>query len=187
MATRASDYRRIMEFIETKLKGAFLIRLEKIEDQRGFFARAWCRDEFAKLGLKPDMLQLNLGFSRKKGTLRGLHFQEHPHAEVKVIRCTRGAIFDVIVDLRPESATCGQWFGAELTADNALMLYAPEGFAHGYQTLLDETEMYYLTSAPYAASASRGVRYNDARLGIKWRLPVSIISEADQKWPDYRP
>jgi dTDP-4-dehydrorhamnose 3,5-epimerase len=150
-----------MEFIEIALKGAFLIRLRKIEDSRGFFARGWCRDELAQQGLRGDMVQLNVGFSHKKGTVRGLHYQAPPHQEAKLARCTRGAIFDVIVDLRVDSPTHARWFGAELTAENALMLYAPEGFAHGYQTLADDTEAYYLTSATYAPSAARGVRYNE--------------------------
>ena len=128
------------------------------------------RDELAKHGLTPNMAQLNVGFSHKQGTIRGLHYQVPPHAEAKFVRCTRGAIFDVIVDLRRDSPTRGQWFGAELTADNALMLYAPEGFAHGYQTLADDTEAYYLTSACYAPAAARGVRYNEPAFGIAWPL-----------------
>lgn len=176
-----------MEFTETNLKGAFLLRLRKIEDHRGFFARGWCRDEFAKHGLNPNMLQLNIGFSHKRGTVRGLHYQEAPHAEAKFVRCTRGALFDVIVDLRADSPTRGQWAGFELTADNGQMVYAPEGFAHGYQTLADETDMYYLTSAQYAAAAARGLRYNDPALGITWPIPISVISEPDQKWPDFAP
>ena len=174
-----------MEFTETKLKGAFLIGLQKIEDHRGFFARGWCRDEFATHGLNPDMVQLNVGFSHKKGTLRGLHYQDPPHQEAKLVRCTRGAIFDVIVDLRSGSPTRGQWFGAELTAENALMMYAPEGFAHGYQTLTDDTETYYFTSGYYAAPAAKGVRYNEPAFGISWPLPVAVISDADERWPDY--
>ena len=174
-----------MEFTETKLQGAFLITMKKIEDDRGFFARGWCRDEFTKHGLNPNMVQLNVGFSYKKGTLRGLHYQDPPHQEAKFVRCTRGAIFDVIVDLRPGSPTRGQWLGAELTPENALMLYAPEGFAHGYQTLADDTEMYYLTSGFYVASAARGVRYNEPAFGISWPLPIAVISEADQNWPDW--
>jgi dTDP-4-dehydrorhamnose 3,5-epimerase len=175
-----------MEFTETRLKGAFVVRLKKIEDQRGYFARGWCREEFAKRGLKANMVQLNTGFSYKKGTIRGMHYQEAPHAEAKFVRCTRGAIFDVIVDLRLDSPTRGQWFGAELTQDNGVMLYAPEGFAHGYQTLTDDADMYYMTSAPYASGAAKGVRYNDPAFGIQWPVPVSVISGQDEKWPDYR-
>ena len=176
-----------MEFTETKLKGVYLVQLKKIEDARGHFARAWCRDTFAKHGLNPNMLQLNTGFSHKQGTVRGMHHQEVPHAEAKFVRCTRGSIFDVAVDLRAGSPTRGQWFGAELTADNGRMLYVPEGFAHGYQTLVDGAEMYYLTSAPYAAGSARGVRYNDPAFGIQWPLPASIVSEPDQKWADFKP
>jgi dTDP-4-dehydrorhamnose 3,5-epimerase len=174
-----------MDFSEAPLKGAFLIRLRKIADHRGYFARGWCRDELAQQGLNPDMVQLNVGFSHTKGTIRGLHFQRPPHQEAKLVRCTRGAIFDVIVDLRPDSPTRGQWFGAELTAENSEMMYAPEGFAHGYQTLSDDTEAYYMTSAPYAPAAATGVRYNDPAFGIAWPLPVTVISEPDQRWPDY--
>lgn len=175
-----------MEFAETRLKGAFIVSVKRIIDDRGYFGRAWCRDEFAKHGLNPNMTQLNVGFSHEKGTVRGMHYQEAPHAEAKFIRCTRGAIFDVVIDLRKGSPTQGQWLGVELAADDGKMLYAPEGFAHGYQTLADGTEMYYLTSAPYAAGSARGVRYNDPAFGIGWPLPLSVISEADQKWPDYK-
>jgi dTDP-4-dehydrorhamnose 3,5-epimerase len=175
-----------MNFVETTLKGAYLVHPKRIADDRGFFARAWCRDEFASHGLNPNMVQLNVAASPRKGTLRGLHHQHAPHAEAKFVRCTQGAIFDVIVDLRADSPTRGQWFGTELTAGNGIMLYAPEGFAHGYQTLSDDTEMYYLTSAPYSATAAGGVRYNDEGFGIEWPLPVAVISEADRSWPDYR-
>jgi dTDP-4-dehydrorhamnose 3,5-epimerase len=174
-----------MEFTETKLKGAFVVSMKQIQDDRGFFARAWCRDEFAAHGLNPDMVQLNVGYSHVKGTLRGLHFQEAPHAEAKFVRCTSGAIYDVIVDLRPDSPTWRQSFGLELSAENRLMLYAPEGFAHGYQTLTDMAEIYYMTSTPYAAQSARGVRYNDPAFGVVWPLPVSVISQPDQNWPDY--
>jgi dTDP-4-dehydrorhamnose 3,5-epimerase len=174
-----------MEFNETSLDGAFLVRVARIADQRGFFGRGFCRDEFEKHGLNPHIAQLNVGFSHKKGTLRGLHFQEPPHEEAKFVRCTRGALFDVIVDLRAGSPTRGKWFGAELTQDNGVMMYLPEGFAHGYQTLADDTEMYYTTSAPYAAAAARGARYDDPTFGIRWPLSVASISDADASWPDY--
>jgi dTDP-4-dehydrorhamnose 3,5-epimerase len=174
-----------MKFTETKLKGAFLVGITKIADHRGFFARGFCRDELAAHGLNPNMVQLNIGFSHKLGTLRGLHYQDPPHQEAKFIRCTRGALFDVIVDLRPDSPTRGQWFGAELTQENGVMMYAPEGFAHGYQTLSDDTEMYYLTTTPYAATAARGVRHSDPAFGISWPLPVAVISDPDASWPDY--
>ena len=175
-----------MEFIETNLKGAFVVRIKKIEDERGYFARAWCREEFLQHGLIPQMVQLNVGSSHRRGTVRGLHYQLAPHAEAKFIRCTRGAIYDVIVDLREGSPTVGRWYGIELTPDNGLMLYGPEGFAHGYQTLQDDTEMYYMTSALFAPAAARGVRYNDPAFGITWPLSISFISAADRSWPDFQ-
>ena len=174
-----------MEFIETGLKGAYQVRLKKIEDDRGHFARAWCREEFQQHGLIPNMVQLNVGFSHRQGTVRGMHYQLPPHAEAKFIRCTRGAIYDVIIDLRGGSSTFGKWHGLELTADNGLMLYAPEGFAHGYQTLQDNSEMYYMTSAPYAPAAARGVRHDDPAFAVKWPLAVGVISAADRAWPDF--
>lgn len=174
-----------MEFTETKLAGAFLVSMKQIEDHRGYFARGWCRDEFAAHGLIPAMVQLNTGFSRARGTVRGMHYQGAPHQEAKFMRCTRGAIYDVIVDLRPDSPTHRQWIGVELTAGNGVMLYAPEGFAHGYQTLTGEAEMYYMTTAPYAPGAATGVRYDDPVFGIAWPLPVSVISSQDQNWPEY--
>lgn len=176
-----------MEFEPTRLAGAYLVRQKKLVDARGFFARVWCSEEFRQHGLDPTIVQINTGLSHKAGTLRGMHYQEAPHAEAKFVRCTRGAIFDVVVDLRPDSSTRGQWVGYELTAENGLMLYAPEGFAHGYQTLCDDSEMYYTTTALYAGSAARGVRFDDPAFGIAWPLPVSVISDADRGWPDYRP
>ena len=176
-----------MDFVETKLTGCFLVQVKKIVDQRGYFGRGFCRDEFTRNHLNPNVTQLNIGFSTQRGTLRGMHYQEMPHAEAKLVRCTRGSIFDVVIDLRSESPTAGQWFGVELTAESGLMLYAPEGFAHGYQTLADETEIYYLTSSPYAAAAARGVRYDDPAFAIEWPLPATVISDADRNWPDFRP
>ena len=175
-----------MEFKETNLKGAWVLRLKKIEDERGYFARGWCREEFMQHGLNAQMVQLNVGFSNRRGTMRGLHYQLAPHTEAKFIRCTRGAIYDVIIDLREGSPTLGRWYGVELTPDSGLMLYAPEGFAHGYQTLLDDSEMYYMTSAMYAPAAARGVRYNDPAFAITWPLAVSTISSADSSWSDFR-
>jgi dTDP-4-dehydrorhamnose 3,5-epimerase len=175
-----------MEFTETTLKGAYVVRLRKIEDDRGYFARAWCREEFLQHGLNPAMVQLNVGFSHRRGTVRGMHYQLAPHAEAKFIRCTRGAIYDVIIDFREGSPTFGQWYGQELAPDNGLMLYAPEGFAHGYQTLQNDSEMYYFASAAYAPAAARGVRYDDPIVGIKWPLPVSLISSADRNWPGFQ-
>ena len=175
-----------MQFTETRLKGAYVVRLEKIEDERGHFARAWCQQEFLEHGLNPRMVQLNVGFSHRRGTIRGMHYQILPHAEAKFIRCTRGAIYDVIIDLRKESSTVRQWYGMELSSENGLMLYAPEGFAHGYQTLREDTETYYMTSAAYAPASARGVRYDDPLFGVHWPLPASVISATDRAWPDYR-
>jgi dTDP-4-dehydrorhamnose 3,5-epimerase len=175
-----------MDFTETPLRGAFLVRARKIEDHRGFFARAWCGEEFAQHGLNPNVRQINAASSHTKGTLRGLHYQEEPHAEAKFVWCTRGAIYDVIVDLRRNSTTCGQWFATELTADGGTMLYAPEGFGHGYQTLTPDADVYYLTTAPYAPHAASGVRYDDRVLNIEWPLDVTEISDTDRQWPDYR-
>ena len=141
-----------MQFTPTTLQGVFVIDLKKITDDRGFFARAWCRDTLAAQGLNPNQTQLNVGYSHKKGTLRGMHYQKAPHAEVKIVRCTRGAVFDVAVDLREGSATRGQWFGVELSAENGKQLYIPEGFAHGYQTLVDASEIEYSTTHVYAAA-----------------------------------
>jgi len=176
-----------MEFIETRLKGAFVVRLKRIEDQRGFFARGFCHDEFLAHGLNANMQQLNIGFSHLKGTVRGLHYQKAPHQEAKFVRCTSGAIYDVAVDLRPDSPTRGEWVGLELTAGNGTMLYAPEGFAHGYQALTDGAEMYYMTSVPYAPGAGAGVRFDDPALRIDWPLAVSVVSDQDRTWPNYVP
>lgn len=176
-----------MEFEETKLAGAYLVRQKRIQDARGFFARVFCVEEFRQHGLEPSILQINTGMSPRAGTLRGMHYQIAPHAEVKFIRCTRGAIFDVLVDLREDSPTQGQWVGYELRAEDGLMLYAPRGFAHGYQTLRDDSEMEYTTSAMYSGASARGVRFDDPAFGIAWPLPVSVISDADRGWADYAP
>lgn len=176
-----------MIFLETELPGAFAIDLERRDDERGFFARAWCEEEFRDNGLSTRVVQCNVAFNHTRGTLRGMHFQEAPHAEVKVIRCTRGGIFDVIIDLRPESETFTRWIGVELTDDNRRMLYVPAGFAHGYQTLEDDTETFYQVSEFYAPHAEGGVRWNDPAFGIDWPLEVTIVSEKDTRWPDFQP
>ena len=150
-----------MIFTETRLKGAFIIELERIEDRRGFFARALCKKEFEAHGLNSRMVQCNLSFNKKRCTIRGLHYQIAPHEEAKLLRCTRGAIYDVIIDLRPESPTYLEWIGVELTVDNHKMLYVPENFAHGYQTLRDNTEVFYPVSQFYSARSARGVRWDD--------------------------
>ena len=176
-----------MIFTPTKLKDAFIIDLDRREDNRGFFARAWCQNEFTENGLNPRLVQCNLSFNDHRGTLRGMHYQVTPHEEVKVVRCTRGAIFDVIIDLRPDSPTYMEWLGVELTADNRKMLYVPEGFAHGYQTLEDATETFYQVSEFYTPGAESGIRWNDPAFRIEWpEVESRLMSEKDQSWPDYR-
>lgn len=172
-----------MNFTATALPGVVRIGLSRIVDDRGYFARGWCAAEFAAHGLNPRALQLNIGFSHRRGTLRGLHYQAAPHAEAKFVRCTRGAVFDVAVDLRPDSPTFCQWLGVELSADNGEMLGVPEGCAHGYQTLTDDAEIHYLTSEPYHAGAARGLRFDDPAFAVTWPLPVAAISAADLAWP----
>jgi dTDP-4-dehydrorhamnose 3,5-epimerase len=171
-----------MIFTETKLKGAYTIDLERREDSRGFFARAFCQNEFAAHGLKTLIAQANVAFNHVKGTLRGMHFQFPPAAETKLGRCTRGAILDIIVDLRPESPTYLQHIEVELSEDNNRALYVPERFAHGYQVLRDKTETSYQVGEFYTPNAESGLMYNDPRLGLKWPLPVAVISEKDQKF-----
>ena len=172
-----------MIFFETSLEGAFIVDLEPRGDERGFFARAFCRREFEARGLKPAVAQANVSFSRDRGTLRGLHFQFPPAAETKFVRCTRGALLDVIVDLRPESPTYLQHVAVELTAANRRAVYVPERFAHSFQTLEDDTEAMYQVGEFYAPSEESGLRYSDPRLGIAWPLPVTTISEKDGRWP----
>ena len=175
-----------MIFTETKLKGAFTIDLERMEDERGFFARAFCQDEFRDHGLKPLIAQTNIASNARKGTLRGMHFQYPPAAESKLVRCTRGAILDVIADLRPESPTYLEHISVELNEDNITALYVPERFAHGYQTLLDNTHASYQMGEFYTPNAGGGLRYDDPRLGIKWPLPVSVMSPKDQAFRPLR-
>jgi dTDP-4-dehydrorhamnose 3,5-epimerase len=175
-----------MIFEQTKLKGAFVIRIERQEDERGFFARAWCQKEFEAHGLRPRFVQANLAASRKRGTLRGMHYQVSPYQEAKLIRCTKGAVYDVIIDLRPDSDTYMGWFGAELSMVNHKMLYVPENFAHGYQTLEDNTEVFYQVSEFYSPEHEKGLRWNDPAFDIKWpHTDNLVISEKDQNWPDY--
>jgi dTDP-4-dehydrorhamnose 3,5-epimerase len=175
-----------MIFFPTPLEGAYTVELEPRGDSRGFFARAWCRREFEDRGLSSHVEQCNLSFNAHKGTLRGMHYQGPPHGEVKLIRCTRGAIWDAIIDLRSDSPTYKQWYGVELTSENRLMLYVPEGFAHGYQTLVDETETFYQVSAAYAPESEGGVRWNDPAFAIEWPTERNrTISEKDSAWPDF--
>lgn len=172
-----------MKFLETNLKDAYLIELEPRGDDRGFFARTMCRDEFAKAGLNSEFVQQNTSFSVHRGTLRGLHYQKPPHGEDKLVRCLQGAIVDVIVDIRKDSPTYMQHQMFELTSRNRLQLYVPKGFAHSFMTLEDNVEVSYLVTAAYAPGSEDGLRYNDEQLGIDWPLPVSVISEKDNAWP----
>jgi dTDP-4-dehydrorhamnose 3,5-epimerase len=174
-----------MKFTPLNLKGAYLIALEPRSDARGTFARAFCAREFAEMGLEAAYVQENISSNVRAGTLRGMHFQRAPHAEVKLVRCIHGAIFDAIVDLREESSTFAKSFGAELSVENGLMLYVPAGFAHGYQALSDGATAHYLVSAYYEPSAEGGVRYDDRNFGIDWPMPVSHISERDAAWPQF--
>jgi dTDP-4-dehydrorhamnose 3,5-epimerase len=172
-----------MIFTETALKDAFIVTPEIIEDERGLFARLWQDNEFVRQGLKARVVETNSSFNKWRGTLRGMHFQIAPHQEAKLVRCTAGAIYDVIVDLREESPTFRHWIAVELTSSNRLMLYIPEGLAHGYQTLEDNTEVAYQMSEYYHPESARGVRWNDPAFGFKWPLQVSMISERDRAHP----
>jgi dTDP-4-dehydrorhamnose 3,5-epimerase len=172
-----------MEFIKTSLADAMLIDIRKLADDRGYFARTFCAEEFGKAGLETRFPQSNHSHNVHAGTLRGMHFQRAPHGEVKVVRCVRGALHDVIIDLRPESPTWRRWEGFDLTAENGRMLYVPAGFAHGFQTLQDDTDASYLVSHPYTPGAEGGVRFDDPAFGIAWPLPVGTISEKDAAWP----
>lgn len=172
-----------MIFRETNLKGVFIIEPEIIEDERGFFACSWTADEFEKQGLNPRLVQCNISFNSRSGTVRGMHFQNKPHEEAKLVRCTQGAIYDVAVDLRKDSPTKYRWVGAELSADNHRMFYIPEGFAHGYQTLADSTEIFYQMSEYYHPESAGGVRWNDPALNLKWPLPLTVIADRDANYP----
>ncbi len=174
-----------MRFDQTKLSGAWLIEAAPMHDSRGFFGRTFCAREYEERGLATRFVQHSTSFSATKGTLRGMHFQRAPHGEVKVVRCLSGAIWDVIIDLRPQSPTYRQWQGFELTAENHRQLYVPEGFAHGFQTLCEDTQVGYLISAFYAAQAADGVRHDDPEFAIPWPLPLSEISEKDRSWLDF--
>jgi dTDP-4-dehydrorhamnose 3,5-epimerase len=174
-----------MQFEPVSLQDAWLITTKRYEDERGYFVQLWDETECARHGLPTRLALLNSSYNRKRGTLRGMHFQNPPHAQAKVVRCVRGAIYDVIIDLRPESPTYLRWEGVTLTADNGAMLYVPAGFAHGFQTLEPDTEIMYQVDAPYAPQAEGGVRYDDAAFRIAWPLEVTSISEKDLRWPPY--
>ena len=174
-----------MRITETPLTGAVIIDPEPIHDERGFFARTWAPDLFEQRGLDPTVVQCNLSWNKTKGTLRGMHFQTEPYAEVKIVRCTRGRFLDVIIDLRLESPTFCQPFSIELSAESRRMLYIPKGFAHGYITLEDDVEAYYHVSAPYSPAHATGVRWNDPAFGINWPMTPTVISDKDRQWPDF--
>ena len=175
-----------MIFSKCKVQGAYVIALDRREDERGFFARFWCEKELSEHGLVGRVAQINTGYSHKAGTLRGMHYQRPPHDEVKIVRCVRGAVYDVVVDLRPASPTYRQWAGVDLSGENGLLVYVPEGCAHGYLTLQDATELLYLTSKAYAPESATGVRYDDPAFGIVWPGVPQVMSKADRDWPDYR-
>ena len=169
----------------TPLAGAYTVALERREDERGFFARAFCRDEFTAAGIEPDLAQANLSYNRLKGTLRGLHYQVPPYRETKLVRCVAGSLLDVIVDVRPESPTYREWFGVELSAANQLAVFVPRGFAHGLVTLQDDTSVFYMASEFYAPDSEAGLRWDDPRIGIDWPIEPTVISEKDRAWPDH--
>ncbi len=174
-----------MRFSETPLGGVWLLEPERLGDERGFFARTFCAGEFAAHGLATNLLQCSISYNAKRGTLRGIHWQAEPHGEDKLVRCTMGAVFDVAVDLRRPSPTFKHWFAVELDAQNRKQLYLPRGVAHGFQTLSDDTELFYQMSQPYHAELSRGARYNDPAFKIDWPLPPELLSERDGAFPDF--
>jgi len=172
-------------FTETELIGSYIIEIEKLEDERGFFARTWDQNLFKKIGLNPEIVQCNISFSKNKGTLRGMHYQISPYEEAKLIRCTKGSIFDVIIDLRKDSKSFKQWVGFKISEHDYKMLYVPEGFAHGFQTLEDNTEVIYQVSQFYNPASEQGIRWDDKAFKIKWPLQPSSISEKDQTYEDF--
>ena len=174
-----------MKFSQTKLKGAYFIEIEKLTDDRGFFARSWCQKEFENHGIDYGFVQANVSYNHRKGTIRGMHYQIAPYQECKLIRCTRGAIYDVIIDLRPGSETYKQWTGVELTAKNYSMFFVPKDFAHGFQTLTDETEITYQVSEFYTPGSEKGIRFDDPAFDIQWPLEATILSDKDRIWPDF--
>jgi len=176
-----------MKFTPTDIAGVWIVEPERHLDERGWFARTWCAEEFRQRGLNPHLSQCSASFNRRKGTLRGMHYQIAPHAEAKLVRCTRGAMFDVALDLRPGSATFRRWVGGELTAENGRALYIPEGCAHGFQTLMDDTEVFYQIATPWHPESARGARWNDPAFGIRWPLAdAAILSPRDAAYPDFK-
>ncbi len=175
-----------MIFIETKIKGPYVIEIEKLEDERGFFGRSWCKNEMKKHGINANILQANISFNIQKGTLRGMHYQVAPHQEAKLVRCSRGSIYDVVIDLRKNSPTFKQWIGVELTQDNYKMLYVPEDFAHGFITLENNCEISYLMSALYVPGSGATIRWNDPLFNIQWPLEPTVMSEKDKTQSDFK-
>ena len=175
-----------MIFTEAPIPGAYVIDPERLEDERGFFARTWCQREFKTHGLNTELAQCSISYNRRKGTLRGMHYQVTPHAEARLVRCTSGAIYDVIADLRPESKTFKRWFSIELTADNRRLLYIPVGLAHGFLTLRNDTEVFYQMSEFYSPESARGVRWDDPVFGFEWPEIIQVISERDRSYPDFQ-
>jgi dTDP-4-dehydrorhamnose 3,5-epimerase len=175
-----------MKFVPLSLSGAYLVDVELVQDERGFFARTWCADEFKTHGLSTKPAQCSISYNKRRGTLRGMHYQAKPFAEAKLVRCSAGAIYDVIADLRPESATYRQWLAVELTAANRKMIYVPEDFAHGFQTLTDESEVFYQISVPYVSDCARGVRWDDPAFRIEWPIADPIISDRDRNFPGHQ-
>jgi dTDP-4-dehydrorhamnose 3,5-epimerase len=175
-----------MQFHHTRLNGVFEISLDRLMDERGFFARSWCQEEFRNKGLNPNLAQCNISFNIYKGTLRGMHYQAPPFPEAKLVRCTKGAIYDVVVDLRPGSPTFTEWIGVRLSAADRNMVYVPEGCAHGFLTLEDETEIFYQMSEFFHPESTRGVRWNDPQFKIEWPGEVNVMSERDRSYPDFR-
>lgn len=171
-----------MIFVKTELAGVVIVEPERLEDTRGFFARTWCQQEFTEQWLNPNLVQCSISFNKKRGTLRGMHFQEKPFEEAKLVRCTMGAIYDVIIDLRPGSVTFKRWVSVELTAENRRALYIPAGLAHGFQTLVDDTEVFYQMSVSYQPESARGLRWDDPAFKITWPIADPIISSKDQSW-----
>lgn len=174
-----------MIFQKIPMKGAFIIEMKPMRDERGFFARSFCQKEFEEQGINPRLVQANVSYNNNKGTLRGIHYQISPFEETKLVRCTQGAIFDVIIDLRKESPTYMQWFGVELNSENRTMLFVPESFGHGFQTLMDNTEVTYMVSEFYTPGSERGIRWDDPAFDIRWPVEVQVISDKDANWDDY--
>ncbi len=175
-----------MIFVLAPLAGAYVVDVKRLEDDRGFFARSFCREEFTRLGLNPNFVQCNVSFNPHRGSLRGMHFQIEPHAEAKLVRCTQGAVWDVIVDLRVHSPGYKKWFGVELSAMSRRALYVPEGFAHGFQTLTDDAEVLYMMAEPYHAESASGVRWDDPAFGIDWPIANPAMSERDRTFPLFK-